>query len=64
MKSEPKEPSSAGRFDDEIDWKGEHERRKRTWSDEDRRQRKERRNPGAMIPDEAGEVSSQHGFPL
>ena len=62
MKSEPKEPGSARRFEEENERQGEHERRKRTWSEQDRKQRKERRHPGSIELDEAVELLASSGF--
>jgi hypothetical protein len=43
MKKEQPEPSSERRFDGAKEWAGEHERRRRSWSEQDRKWRKERR---------------------
>ena len=52
MKKEPKEPLAARGFDRDNEWKNEHERRKQNWSEQDRRERKERRHPAAAELDE------------
>jgi hypothetical protein len=62
MKSEPKENGDTGRFEGENEWKGRHERRKRNWSEQDRRLRKERRHPEQSELDEALELLTSSGF--
>jgi hypothetical protein len=40
----------------ESEWAGEHERRKRTWNEAEKRSRKERRHPSAIDADDLSET--------
>jgi hypothetical protein len=45
MNKERPEPLTPRGSEGENEWTGEHERRKRNWSEQDRKWRKERRHP-------------------
>lgn len=57
MKKELKEPQGARSPEGEKEWSSEHERRKQNWSEQERRERKERRHPAAAELDETLEPS-------
>ncbi len=52
MKKDRPEPRTGREFEGENEWSTEHERRKRSWNEEDRRSRKERRHPAPLETDE------------
>jgi hypothetical protein len=55
MAKEQAEPRAESRFDGGKEWAGQHERRKRSWSEQDRKWRKERRNRPEIELDETAE---------
>jgi hypothetical protein len=64
MKKERQQPGTPGRFGGESEYKNEHERRKQSWSEAERKSRKERRHPEAAEQDEAAAAPFRGDLPL
>jgi len=64
MSKEQADPWSARRSGGAGEWTGEHERRKRNWSEQERKWRKERRHPAASELDETQAPPLPRGFRL